>query len=332
MTEPTPRGVTLRALVALIGGEIRGEADTQITHIASANAAQPGALTFAVDARRTADAAASAAAAVIVRERDVLASGSRTVWVHPDPYYAYAKAAQHLFPRTRAKAGVHPTAFIEPSARVDASAEIGPFVYIAPHAQIGAHARIHAGVRIGTASVVGEDSELFPNVVMYAQCALGKRAIVHAGAVIGADGFGFAPHAGAWEKIPQTGRVVIGDDVEIGANTTIDRGALDDTVIGNGVKLDNQIQVGHNCTIGDHAAIAGCAGLAGSTHIGKHCMIGGAAMIIGHTSVADGTVVSAGTLISDNITTPGRYTGVFPAVEHRAWQKMAVRVRKLSRD
>jgi UDP-3-O-[3-hydroxymyristoyl] glucosamine N-acyltransferase len=267
---------------------------------------------------------------VIVKEADAQVCANKTCWIHPDPYYAYAKVAQTLFPRTRARPGVHKTACVEEGAQVDPTAEVGPYVYIAPGAVVAAHVRLHAGVRIGRDCEVGEGSELFPNVVMYPACRIGERAIVHAGAVIGADGFGFAPHNGVWEKIPQVGRVLIGNDVEIGANTTIDRGAMNDTILEDGVKLDNQIQVGHNCVIGAHSAVAGCAGIAGSAVIGKHCMIAGAAMIMGHLSIPDGTVVSAGTLIIDDIKAPGRYTGVMPAVEHRAWQRMAVRVRKLS--
>jgi UDP-3-O-[3-hydroxymyristoyl] glucosamine N-acyltransferase len=323
---------SLADLATFVGGTPLGDAQTRVTALASASAAQSEHITFAVDTRRAKEAANCTAGIVIVREQDASVFSSRALLIHANPYFAYAKLAQHFTPRAVAKAGIHPSAVIEPSARVDASAEIGPLVYVAPNAVIGANVRIHAGVRIGAASEIGAGSELYPNVVVYHRCAIGQRAIVHAGVVIGADGFGFAPHAQGWEKIPQTGRVLIGDDVEIGANTTIDRGALDDTIIGNGVKLDNQIQIGHNCVIGEHTAVAGCAGIAGSSIIGKRCMIGGAAMIAGHLSIPDGTVISAGTMIESDIKAPGRYTGVFPTVEHSAWRKMAVRVRKLSKS
>jgi UDP-3-O-[3-hydroxymyristoyl] glucosamine N-acyltransferase len=168
---------------------------------------------------------------------------------------------------------------------------------------------------------------------VYAGCRIGARAVIHAGVVIGADGFGFAPDfkgdAGEWVKIPQTGRVVIGDDCEIGANTTIDRGAIDDTVIGNDVKLDNQIQVGHNCVIGDHTVISGCVGIAGSTRIGKRVLIGGAAGILGHLEICDGVTISAMTLVTKSITKPGMYTGSMPLMKHEDWLKNAVHLRRL---
>jgi UDP-3-O-[3-hydroxymyristoyl] glucosamine N-acyltransferase len=319
----------LSELAVLLGAQLRGD-DRPVSRIASVNQCDDGSITFAVDARAAQKAAGSAAAAVIVRETDAALVGTKSLLIHPDPYFAYAKLAQKFAPRKAATPGIHPSAVVDASAEVHPSAEIGPLVYLAPHSKVGAHARLHAGVRIGSGSVIGEGCELYPNVVLYHLCEIGARCIFHAGAVIGADGFGFAPHAGTWEKIPQTGRVLIGDDVEVGANTAIDRGALDDTVIGNGVKLDNHIQIGHNCRIGDHTAVAGCVGMAGSSVIGKHCMIGGAAMILGHLTICDRVIVSGGTLISHNITEPGRYTGVMPAVEHYAWRKMAARVRKLS--
>jgi UDP-3-O-[3-hydroxymyristoyl] glucosamine N-acyltransferase len=190
---------------------------------------------------------------------------------------------------------------------------------------------IHAGCVVGDGASIGEGSVLHPNVTIYRDCVIGRRAIVHSGAVIGADGFGFAPEGGKWIKIPQIGRVLIGDDVEIGANTSIDRGALEDTVIGDGVKLDNQIQIGHNCVIGDHCVIAGCVGIAGSTRIGKGCMLGGAAMILGHLEIADGTVISPGSMVMKSITKPGKYTALYPLEEHDRWLHNAAQVRHLAR-
>jgi UDP-3-O-[3-hydroxymyristoyl] glucosamine N-acyltransferase len=178
---------------------------------------------------------------------------------------------------------------------------------------------------------VGDDSVLFPNVVIYHDCVIGKRAIIHAGAIIGADGFGFAKENGCWLKIPQIGRVLIGDDVEIGANTSIDRGALDDTVVGNGVKLDNQIQIGHNVTIGDHAALAGCVGIAGSSRIGRRCTVGGAGMIIGHLDLADDVHISAGTMVTHSLAQPGQYTSIFPLATHKEWLHNAAQIRRLAR-
>jgi UDP-3-O-[3-hydroxymyristoyl] glucosamine N-acyltransferase len=304
--------------------------DVSLARISSTSASDSESITFAVDTHAAQRASASAASAVIVREVDAPLVSPKSALIHKDPYFAYAKLAQLLAPRKIAKPGIHASAVVEASAQVHPTAEIGPLVYLAHNSKIGAHVRIHAGVRVGSGTIIGEGCELFPNAVLYHLCVVGARCIIHSGAVIGSDGFGFAPNAGAWEKIPQTGRVVIGDDVEVGANTTIDRGALDDTIIGNGVKLDNQIQIAHNCVIGDFTAVAGCVGMAGSSIIGKHCMIGGAAMISGHLTICDRVVVSAGTLISSDITEPGRYTGVMPTVTHAAWRKMAVRVRKFS--
>jgi UDP-3-O-[3-hydroxymyristoyl] glucosamine N-acyltransferase len=184
---------------------------------------------------------------------------------------------------------------------------------------------------VGEEVTIGDESCLYPRVVIYPKCTLGKRVIVHSGAVIGADGFGLAPEEGRWVKIPQIGGVRIGDDVEIGANTTIDRGALDDTVIEEGVKLDNQVQVGHNVRIGAHSAVAGCVGIAGSADIGRHCTLGGAAMIHGHITIADHVHVSAGTLISRSLLKPGTYTGFYPFDEHEAWKRNAVQLRRLGK-
>jgi UDP-3-O-[3-hydroxymyristoyl] glucosamine N-acyltransferase len=325
-TQPVP----VSALAQRLACEFRGDASHLIDSVGSVTHATRSQITFVVDQRRANEILASDAGAVIVRAEDAGLITDRPVLIHDDPYYAYALLAQYFSPRPRARASVHASAVVEPSASVDPSAEIGPLVYIAPDAKIAAGVRIHAGVRIGRGSSVGADTEIFPNVVLYHGCQVGERCVLHAGVVLGADGFGYAPHKGQWTKIPQTGGVIIGNDVEIGANTTIDRGALDDTEIGDGVKLDNQIQIGHNCKIGAHTAIAGCVGIAGSTRIGKHCMIGGAAMLAGHFDICDNVVISAGTLIASDIKKPGRYTGVFPTVEHSLWRKMAVKIRKLS--
>ncbi len=328
MQPPSP--VSVQALAQRLTCEFRGDGAQLISGVGSVSHARPDQIAFVVDQRRANDILASGAGAVIVRAQDAGLITDRPVLIHDDPYYAYALLAQFFSPRPRARAGVHPSAVVEPGVSIDPSAEIGPLVYIAPDAKIAAGVRIHAGVRIGRGASVGSDTELYPNVVLYHDCHVGERCIIHAGVVLGADGFGYAPHKGAWTKIPQTGKVIIGNDVEIGANTTIDRGAMDNTEIGDGVKLDNQIQIGHNCKIGAHTAIAGCVGIAGSTRVGKHCMIGGAAMLAGHFEICDNVVISAGTLIAHDIKKPGQYTGVFPALEHSLWRKMAVRVRKLS--
>jgi UDP-3-O-[3-hydroxymyristoyl] glucosamine N-acyltransferase len=215
-------------------------------------------------------------------------------------------------------------------------AEIDPLACIGPHATIEAGARVMRGARIdagtvvGRGAVIGEDTHLFANVTFHAGCVIGARGIIHSGAVIGADGFGFANEGGVYIKIPQTGRVVIGDDVEIGANTTVDRGALADTIIEDGVKLDNQIQIGHNCHIGAHTAMAGCVGVAGSARIGRHCTFGGAAMVLGHLEIADNVHISSGSMVSRSVLEPGHYTGFYPLAKNTEWEKSAAIVRNLA--
>jgi UDP-3-O-[3-hydroxymyristoyl] glucosamine N-acyltransferase len=206
---------------------------------------------------------------------------------------------------------VHPSAWVHPTAQVDPTAELGPFAVVEAHARIGAHSRLGAHVVLGH------------------HCVVGERAIIHAGVVVGADGFGFAPHEWQWVKIEQLGAVRIGNDVEIGANTCIDRGALDDTVIEDGVKLDNLIQIGHNVYIGAHTAMAGCVGVAGSARIGAHCTVGGGAVVLGHLSLADHVHISAASVVMRSISKPGQYSGVFPIDDNASWEKNAATLRQL---
>jgi UDP-3-O-[3-hydroxymyristoyl] glucosamine N-acyltransferase len=232
--------------------------------------------------------------------------------------------------------GVHPQAAIDPSATVPASCHIGPFVYIAAGAVLGERVSIMANATVAAGVRIGDDTVVYPSVSIYADCTIGQRCIIHSGAVIGADGFGFAPDfnaaGGEWVKIPQTGRVQIGDDVEIGASTTIDRGAMSNTVIGSGCKIDNQVQIGHNAVIGKCTVIAGCAGISGSTTIGNYCVIGGYANFAGHLTIADRTTVSGGTSIIRSITEPGQhFTGVYPSMPHAAWEKNSAIARGLDK-
>jgi UDP-3-O-[3-hydroxymyristoyl] glucosamine N-acyltransferase len=218
---------------------------------------------------------------------------------------------------------------VDKSARIAKSASIGACTVVGKGAQIGEKAIIGPGCFIGDNAVIGAATRLHANVTVYHECRIGARCIAHSGVVIGSDGFGIARDDGVWKKIPQIGRVLIGDDVEIGANTTIDRGALDDTVIEDGVKLDNQIQIAHNVRIGAHTAIAACVGIAGSAKIGRNCALGGASMIYGHITLADGVNVSAGTLIMKSLDQPGTYTGVYPFSSHQRWLKNAAHLRQL---
>ena len=234
-----------------------------------------------------------------------------------------------LNPPPIASPGIHPSAVIGENAQIDSSAHIAAHVVIGEQVKIDAGCVIMAGCNIGARTIIGHDARLYPHVVVYQDCVLGSRLIAHSGVVIGADGFGLAMDGEHWLKIPQIGRVIIGDDVEIGANTTIDRGALDDTIIEDGVKLDNQIQVAHNVRIGAHTAIAGCVGIAGSTTIGRYCRIGGSAGILGHLSIADHVEISSFTLIGKSIKKSGSYTGVFPFSNNEAWRRNAVHLRHL---
>jgi len=245
-----------------------------------------------------------------------------------EPYLLYALLAQ-WFDRHRLaglERGVHPTAVVAPSAQIEEGVSIGPHCVVEDGARIGRGSRLGPGCVVGAGSSLGRDCLLYARVTLYHGVTVGDRAILHSGCVLGADGFGFAPDPrtkGAWAKIAQLGGVTLGNDVEIGANTTIDRGALEDTVLGDGVKLDNQIMIGHNSQIGDHTAMAACVGVAGSTIIGKRCTLAGAAMTAGHITLGDDVHVSGATAITSSIHKPGRYTGVFPYSEHSDWQRNA---------
>ena len=319
---------TLGEIVARLGGELLGDAQTQIDQVAALESAQPRNISFFTSTRFKKQLDATRAGAVILSQNSREATHKpRIVSNNPSAYFARVIAL--LNPVEPASAGVHPSAVVDPQAVVAASASIGPFSCVGRGARIGERAVIGAGCVIGDQVEIGDDAHLYPRVVVYHQCLLGARVIVHSGAVIGADGFGLAHEEGRWLKIPQIGRVVIGDDVEIGANTSIDRGALEDTVIEEGVKLDNQIQVAHNVRIGAHSAMAGCVGIAGSARIGRNCTVGGAGMILGHLEIADNVSVSSGTLITKSITKPGAYTSAMPFSPHEQWLKNAVHLRHL---
>jgi len=325
--------IRLEQLVERLGGQLQGDAQIEVSAIAPLDAATASHITFLSNPKFRAQAEQTQAAALILSEADNAAisgyAGARIITKNP---YAYFARAAQLFAAAAADPlvpGVHASACVDPAASIAASAVIGPQVVIEAGAVIGERAVIDAGSFIGRHASVGADTHFYARVTLHAACIIGARGIVHSGVVIGADGFGFANEGGEWIKIPQVGRVVIGDDVEIGANTTIDRGALSDTVIEEGVKLDNQIQIAHNCHIGAHTAIAACAGIAGSARIGKYCSIGGAAMIHGHITIADRVHVSAGTLALRSISEPGQYTGFYPVAKHGDWEKSAALVRNL---
>ncbi len=324
---PTPN-FTLRELGAACAALVEGDGDVRITQIGTLHAASEGAISFLANPKYRQLLATTRASAVILAPEDATHTSLPRL-VTPQPYACYARIAAMLNPPQAYQAGVSAAANVGEGARIAASAHVAPGVCIGAGAIVGERAVLLCGAVVGERAQIGNEARIYPNAVIYADCVIGPRCIIHSGAVIGADGFGMAEDQGVWLKIPQIGRVILGADVEVGANTTIDRGALDDTVIEDGVKLDNQIQVAHNCRIGAHTAIAGCVGIAGSTRIGKHCKIGGAAMIIGHLAIADGVVISAGSFVSKSITHPGVYTGVYPLAAHDKWLRSAPFVRQL---
>ena len=302
----------LAELAQRTGARLEGDGEVLIHRVAPLQEAGAGDITFLTNPKLRAEVAATRASAIILAPLHAdLSSAPRLI--HDNPYACFARVAQILDPYAPQAAGVHPTASVAPSARLGEGVSIGAQVAIGEDVEIGAGSVIH------------------PNVTIYPRVRIGARVIIHAGAVIGADGFGFANESGRWVKIPQTGGVSIADDVEIGAGTTIDRGALADTVIEEGVKLDNQIQVGHNVRIGAHTAIAGCVGIAGSADIGRYCTIAGAAKILGHLKIADRVNISVDTLVTKSILEPGTYSGSFPNAPHREYLKTAALVRNLSR-
>ncbi len=318
--------VRLDEIVARFGGEIVGAGDAAISRIAPLDLAGEGDLTFLSNPKYRGRLADTRAAAVIMASP---ADGCPvSAILVAQPYLYFARVAQWLNPPPVVTPGCHSSAVIEGS--VDSTASVGPNAWIGPGAQIGPGVVIGANCSVDAGSTVGEGTRLSPNVSIAANCQIGARCILHSSSVIGSDGFGFArENDGRWVKIPQVGRVVIGDDVEIGAGTTIDRGALTDTVIEDGVKLDNQIQIAHNVRIGAHTAMAGCVGVAGSAIIGKRCTFGGAAMILGHLTIADDVNISSGTLVGKSISSPGTYSGAVPFLEHGQWLKNFSRLRHL---
>jgi UDP-3-O-[3-hydroxymyristoyl] glucosamine N-acyltransferase len=321
-------GIPLRVLGERVGARVEGDGEILIRIIAPLDDAGQGAIAFLANPKYRRQLTTTRASAVIVSPQDAGAT-SLPKLVSDNPYAAYARVAALLHPVQAATPGTHATAIVAPSASVAASATLAEYVVIGARTTVGERARIHAGCVVGADCAIGDDVTLHPRVVTYAHTSIGPRSIVHAGVVLGADGFGMAEQGGRWIKVPQVGGVQIGADVEIGANTTIDRGAIGNTTIEDDVKLDNLIQIGHNCRIGSHTAIAGCVGIAGSTHVGRNCKIGGAAMIAGHLDIVDGTVISGGTGVFETIRKADVYTAAFPMLSHEEWRHVAAIVRRL---
>ncbi|MFJ3074593.1 MULTISPECIES: UDP-3-O-(3-hydroxymyristoyl)glucosamine N-acyltransferase [Pseudomonas] len=320
--------MTLGQLAEALGATLQGPEALQITGLATLQEAGPGQLSFLANPQYRKFLDNSQAAAVLLKAADAEGFAGNALIV-PDPYLAYARIS-HLFdPKPKAEAGIHPSAVVAEDAQVDASASIGPFAVIESGACIGANVSIGAHCVIGARCVVGEGGWLAPRVTLYHDVTIGKRVVIQSGAVIGGEGFGFANEKGVWRKIAQIGGVTIGDDVEIGVNTAVDRGALSDTRIADGVKLDNQIQIAHNVQIGEHTAMAACVGISGSTRIGKHCTIAGGVGMVGHIDVCDNVFVSGMTMVTRSITEPGAYSSGTAMQPLADWRKSAARIRQL---
>ncbi len=328
MTLSKRKSFKLGDIVKQFGGELIGDSDVRIRQIATLESAQPTDITFLTQPRYLPQLNQTRAGAVILgREARDATSLPRIICANPYAYFA--KVSALLNPPAAVAPGIHKSAVVDKSARVAKSASIGAGAVIGKGARIADQAIVGPGCFVGAGASIGAGTRLHANVTVYHECLIGARCLLHSGVVIGGDGFGIAREDGVWKKIPQIGRVVIGDDVEIGANTTIDRGTLDDTVIEEGVKLDNQIQIAHNVRIGANTAIAACVGIAGSAKIGRNCALGGASMIYGHITIADNVNVSAGTLIMKSLDQPGTYTGVYPFSSHQRWLKNAAHLRQL---
>lgn len=320
--------LTLGDIAVRFGCELRGDPDVSVAHVGTLADGDSRSLAFFANPKYRSQLAQTRAAAVILDEPAVKSCPVAAL-ITPNPHALFARVAQQLHPPPRAAAGVHASAVIAPTAIIDASASIGPMVVVGDRVQLGARAVVGPGCVIEPGASIGPDTRLFARVTICAGVRLGARCIVHAGAVIGADGFGFAQEKGGWIKVPQVGSVIIGDDVDIGANTTIDRGAIGDTVIADDVKLDNLIQIGHNVRIGAHTAIAACSGVSGSTIIGERCRIGGMVGFVGHQTICDDVAVTGLTMVSHSITQPGIYSGGIPAETARDWRRIVARLKRI---
>lgn len=323
-----PQSYPLAELADRFGLELRGDGATLIRGVGTLAGAGPGQVSFLANPRYRKELASTRAGAVVLSAADA-AECPTACLVAGSPYSAFARISALFDPAPGVQPGIHASAVIAQDARVDPAAQVGP------HAVVGARSTVAAGALVGPGCLVGEDCEIGPDcvlvagVTLVARVRLGARVRIHPGAVIGADGFGLAMASGRWLKVPQLGGVRIGDDCEIGANTCIDRGAIEDTVLGEDVRLDNQIQVGHNVHIGDHTAIAGCTAIAGSARIGRYCLIGGAVGITGHLEICDRVTVTAMSLVTQSITEPGEYSSGMPVQDSRAWRRNGARFRQL---
>jgi UDP-3-O-[3-hydroxymyristoyl] glucosamine N-acyltransferase len=319
---------SLDEIVSALGGVVVGDGSTLIQRVSSLANASSGDISFVSDSKYEKSVVTSQASAFILRQAHAHLTAAPKI-IADNPYAYFAKVSALLNPVTVTPMGIASTAVVATSAQVPATCAIGEFVVIADNVVLGEHVVIKSGCVIENDVLIADNTCLEPNVTIKHHCEIGRSCHIFSGAVIGSDGFGYAEESGRWIKIPQVGRAILQDYVDVGANTTIDRGALDDTIIEEGVKLDNLIQIGHNCVIGAHTVIAGCVGIAGSARIGKHCRIGGAAMVLGHLEIADNVTISPGSMITRSLTKSDTYTALMPFQTHRAWLNTAAKIRHL---
>lgn len=319
---------SLKELAQRVGADLQGSGTVEITHADTIQEGGEGAICFLANSKYRHHLPGTRASAVILQRTDAAACPTNAL-ISDNPYLTYARVASLLYPSPQVSGGVHPSAVIDETAVIHPQGWVGPCVVIGAGVEIGAGSHIGPGCVVEAGCRIGENVRLVANVTLCHGTLIGNRVLIHPGAVIGSDGFGNANDQGVWHKVPQIGIARIGDDVEIGANTTIDRGSLCDTVIARGVRLDNQIQIAHNVQVGEHTAMAGCSGVAGSTTIGSHCTVGGGVGISGHLEIGDNVHFSGQTLVTRSFKEPGYYSGNLPAVPNGEWRKTIARVRRL---
>jgi UDP-3-O-[3-hydroxymyristoyl] glucosamine N-acyltransferase len=322
------KAYSLSEIASILGGQVIGDGATPIFRVSSLANAQSGAISFINGAKYQKALTTCKASAYVLKEKDAGLTPLPKIIVD-NPYAYFAKVSAFLNPVATPVLGIATSAVIDPSAHIPASCSIAPLCFIGANVVLGENVIIGSGCVIENDVTIADNSRLEPHVTIKHHCEIGKNCHLFSGAIIGSDGFGYAEEAGIWLKIPQVGRTVLHDNVDVGANTTIDRGALDDTIIEEGVKLDNLIQIGHNCVIGAHTVIAGCAGVAGSAKVGKHCKIGGAAMILGHLEITDHVTISPGSMITRSLLVADTYTALMPFQAHKAWLNTAANIRHL---
>ena len=322
--------LSLSELANIIGAELQGDDRLKIRNVASLETAKEGDISFAIGRKYLAQLLQCKASAVILTP-ELASFYDGNVLISQSPYLAYAQVVAVLYPEQTPIAKIHPSSIIDDSAEIAETVSIAANVVIGKNVKIAKGSVIAAGCVIGDNSSIGENTYFYANVTLYANTQIGNQCRLHSGVVIGADGFGYAPNQGEWTKIQQVGNVILGDNVEVGANTTIDCAALGSTVIGDGVKLDNLIQIGHNVTIGEHTAVAACVAIAGSANIGKRCQIGGASAIAGHLSIADDVIITGMSMVISSIGEAGVYSSGMPINENRKWRKNIIRFTQLDK-